>query len=572
MAQTPRPLTYVIVIDGLDGDRVDQGEAPFIKSLIDGGVDGASATYYKESRSTMVAETNPNHTSMATGAYGGSSGIPGNSFAVYGQSDGDTCPAAVDESKPPTVTDGQSPSCVDAQTLFESLDRQAGGDITTAGIFGKPKLGRIFAGTRPDSRLWADYLWAPCEGSDDPTPYCKQVPTNPITGYSIDDAQVMDELIRTVKEGVPADGGTKRPDYTFVNLPQVDSAGHATGTGPAYTAAIVLADREVERFVQALRDEKILDRSVILLVSDHSMDTTGNKISTDLRFRAAGIDSSAYTIVLNGSAELIYLNNRTDPGRFELLKRMRAAALGLGGATEALYREPNPVDGGAANTLDAVHPAWKLAGPRAGDLVVTSGSGSAFSDPINPLPGNHGGPQTRDNFMAVIGGTRVVKQSTPPGEPRDGFDDTEQNPGQSENVDVAPTIARALGYRPPEDAQGRALEEAFNVNALPAAPSAGDGGGSGGAGPEAKLFVTVSPKKTRAGKRTRFTIRVRGRRAGQARAAALNRARVSFGGRKLRTNSRGLIKVTLRLKKKQLYKLRAQGRGYAKRNVYVRAR
>jgi hypothetical protein len=399
------------------------------------------------------------------------------------------------------------------------------------------------------------------------------VPTNPITGYSIDDAQVMDELIRTVKEGVPADGGTKRADYTFVNLPQVDSAGHATGTGAAYTAALVMADQQIERFVTTLRDEKLLDRSVILLVSDHSMDTTPNKISNDQRFRAAGIDPSAYTIVQNGSVELIYLNDRTDPGRFELLKKMRAAALGLGGAKEALYREANPADGGAENTLEAKHPAWKLAGPRAGDLVVVADSGNAFGDPINPLPGNHGGPQTRDNFMAVIGGAGIVKQATVPGEALPGYDDTAQNPGQSENVDVAPTIARALGFEAPDDNQGRALTEAFNAAALPPVTTGGGAsGGGGGSSSKAKLLVSVTPKKVRHGRRVRFKIRVRGRAAGSTRVVSISRARVSFAGRKLRTDKRGYIKVTAKLGKKKLYKLRAGATGYSKRNVYVRAR
>ena len=138
---------------------------------------------------------------------------------------------------------------------------------------------------------------------------------------------------------------------------------------------------------------------------------------------------------------------------------MREAALGTGNATaelagagpisEALYREPNPADGGAANTLDTVHPAWRLAGPRTGDLVVTHNAGRRVQRPDQPAAGNHGGPQTRDNFMAVVGPPRVVQQRTPAGERVPGFDDTERNPDQSENVDVAPTVARLLGYRAP---------------------------------------------------------------------------------------------------------------------------
>ena len=71
---------------------------------------------------------------------------------------------------------------------------------------------------------------------------------------------------------------------------------------------------------------------------------------------------------------------------------------------EALYRAPNPADGGAEHTLGAVHPGWRIAGERSGDLFVTHTAGGAFSDPANPLPGNHGGPLTSDNTFAVVGG------------------------------------------------------------------------------------------------------------------------------------------------------------------------
>ncbi|HKP20624.1 MAG TPA: alkaline phosphatase family protein, partial [Thermoleophilaceae bacterium] len=77
-AAKPRPLVYAVVIDGLDGDKVDEGKAPFISSLL-----GGRATYYRESRSVMIAETNPNHVAMLTGAYGNASGFPGNAFALY---------------------------------------------------------------------------------------------------------------------------------------------------------------------------------------------------------------------------------------------------------------------------------------------------------------------------------------------------------------------------------------------------------------------------------------------------------------------------------------------------------
>ena len=554
-----RPMVYVIVIDGLDGDRIDAGGAPFIKGMLE-GKEGAAATYYRESRSTMIAETNPNHTSMATGAYGGSSGLPGNSFAVYGEPPNeDGCPASgIDESKKPVVTSGEDPSCLLAETLFESVDRQDGNGYTTAGIFGKPKLGRIFSGKRPDGRYWADYLWVPCEDPGDDTPYCKQVAINPITRYAADDSIVMDEVIRAAREQ-PA-------DYTFVNLPQVDSAGHATGTGAAYDSAISLADAQIRRFVESQRElGRWGSRTVLLLVSDHSMDTTPEKTTLADRFSTAGIPSSAYTVVQNGSASLVYLTNRTDPGRFELLKRMREAAVGPGNAasqmsgsgpiSEALYREANPADGGAANTLAAVHPNWFLEGSRTGDLVVTHRPGGAFNDPINPLTGNHGGPQTRDNFMAVVGPASMVQQKVPPGEPRPDFDDTGQNREQSENVDVAPTVARLLGLRAPANSQGRVLGEALLSSGLPPVR---------GGGARDRLKMTVTPKRVRKGRRVRFSFRV------TAGGDPVARARISFGGKRMRTNSRGRAAATIRFRKPGLKRARVGATRLVKGSARVR--
>jgi predicted AlkP superfamily pyrophosphatase or phosphodiesterase len=362
----------------------------------------------------------------------------------------------------------------------------------------------------------------------------------------------MDEVIRIAREGVPVGGGSKQADYTFVNLPQVDSAGHATGAGAAYDQAIALADAQLERFVAAQRElGRWGTRTVLLLVSDHSMDTTPEKTSLAERFRAAGIAADAYTIVQNGSASLVYLSDRTDAARFELLKRMREAALGTGNAaaevtgsgpvSQALYRESNPADGGAANTVDTVHPAWRLSGPRVGDLVVTHAAGGAFSDPINPLAGNHGGPQTRDNFMALIGPASMVQQATPPGQATPGYDDTESNPSQAENVDVAPTVARLLGFGPPRDSQGRTLGEGLNAAGLPLPP---------------RLGLAPSPRRVRRGRLVRLTFRVT---SGGAPVAG---ARVRLGNRRATAVASGVARLRVRLGRPGLRRVVASHRGY----------
>ncbi len=499
-----RPLVYVFVLDGLDGDRVRQRRAlaPNLNALLDGR-GGARSTLYEESRSVMVAETNPNHVAMASGAYGGQSGIPGNSFAVYGKTDEDSCPTgSLNESKPPTETSGESPDCLEADTFFEAVAKgPRAKEITTAGIFGKPKLGRIFAGKSASGRFFADDLFAPCEngGRGDDPPYCENVPINPATGVTAEDRFVMDEVIQTVREGVRADGTQKRPNLTFVNFPQIDQSGHGSGVGPGYDAAINRADTEIGRFVKNQKHLGLWKRTTMIVLSDHSMDTTPQKTSLGQCYRAAGIDSDDYVIVQNGSAALVYLADRTDPGRFQLLRRLRAASLscglggvgelgakiGLSGTNEANYRQPNPADGGNAHTLARVHPAYRLVDRRTGDLVVTHDPGGAFSDPVNPLAGNHGSPFTRDNFFAVIGGSDSVRQQTLLGVRGARFDDTLRNPKQAENVDVAATALCALGHPAPASSNGRFLAEAFRLSLVPGegspacAPSAGTGGDKG---------------------------------------------------------------------------------------------
>ena len=422
----------------------------------------------------MIAETNPNHVAMMTGAYGNASGLPGNAFALYAPlASEDSCQATgpTDETKLPSVTSGESSGCLLAETVFGAIRRQGNPDgLLTAAILGKPKLGRIFAGGD------VDHLWAPCSSGADDDSYCGQVPTNPVTGYAIDDRTVMDEVLRTIRDGIgPA---KRRPDFTFVNLPQVDSAGHGTGTGPAYDAAIMQADHEIERLVGDLRTRGEWERTVLILLSDHSMDTTVQKTNLTSAFEGDGISGDDFVVVQNGSVDMVYLANRQAPGRFALLHKMRKRALATDGINEALYREPNPEDGGDAHTLDGAHPGWRLAGGRTGDLVVTHDPAGAFSDPgsfDNPLVGNHGGPQTRDNLFAVIGGGAGVRSQTLSGSRDAFFDDTLANPGQAENVDVAPTVMGLFGLAAPRDNAGRVLSEAFDLGGVPGAgaPAAG---------------------------------------------------------------------------------------------------
>lgn len=452
---------YVFVLDGLDGDELEGSAAPFISSLIAGEA-GATTTYFPSSSSVMVAETNPNHTAMITGTYPATSGITGNEFAVYGEPpDEDSCPpGGDDDSLPPSPTSGESPGCINVPNLFETVQRRRHPEhLTTALISGKPKLARLFASRNvSDARYDADHVWAPC---DDDEPYCEDVPTNPVTGYALEDAIVMDEVIRTTREKVIDDGRGRRPDFTFANFPQIDSAGHASGRSAAYMTAIGMADAEIERFVANQKELGIWDRTVMMIVSDHSMDDTPllTKVSIADALEAGGVDPAKYTIVGNGSAAHVYLNDRRAADANATLKQMRDVLTGVGGIAETIYRLPNPVDGGATHALETVHPEWGLGGPRTGDIIVTTEPGIGFRDtseassfPFNPLPGNHGGPQTADNSFLISGGSPVLRQGT--------------SDARAVNVDVNPIAMKLLSRKPARTVEGRFRRDAFHVKML----------------------------------------------------------------------------------------------------------
>ena len=140
----------------------------------------------------------------------------------------------------------------------------------------------------------------------------------------------------------------------------------------------MMADAEIERLVQKLRERGEWSRTALIIVSDHSMDTVPQKISLTDALTGGGIPDTAFTIVQAGSADYVYLADRRAQSRFALLKRMRQIALATPGVADAFYREPNPRDANRAHTINKTYPGY--AGPRTGDLLVFSKPGQAFSD------------------------------------------------------------------------------------------------------------------------------------------------------------------------------------------------
>ncbi|GGC59365.1 alkaline phosphatase family protein [Hoyosella rhizosphaerae] len=365
---------HVIVIDGLRNDEVNPDLMPHVASL-----DSASIRY-ANANAIQIAETLPNHTAMMTGVSPARSGVPANK--IYDR----------DERK---FRNLDRPQDLTAPTILERLRTERG--ITTASVLSKDYLHGLFQGR-------ATVHWNPA-------------PLIPLTDHA-PDAATMDALLRIMVD--------HSPRMTFTNLGDVDRVGHIDVTGNdirlARTAAVRHTDTQVRRFVSFLKESGRWNRSVVILIADHSMDWSRplSLISLHVPFSLDPMLRDNIEIADNGGASLWYWTG--DPAlRDDAVERMRQIAMLHPG-------------------IDSVHAAGVLnLGPRGGDAVAFCKPGWRFTDPTvlsNPIPGNHGHGVTLPIPLIVTGGHPQL-----PGKLTVSDAVT--------TMDVAPTVAALFGLVPP---------------------------------------------------------------------------------------------------------------------------
>jgi putative cell wall-binding protein/arylsulfatase A-like enzyme len=428
---------YVIVVDGLRPDQLPL--MPTVAQL------AAEGTHWPEARAQMVAETTPNHISMLTGMRVDRHGMPGN--AVPGLAG--------------RVSDDRR--YLKADTVFTLAARQ-GPELVTAAATSKDYIVETSKADRTG------------DGEEDAT--ATNDPALSIPGSdAAPDTEVGADALRLSRE--------LDPDFLFVNLGDVDRAGHVDasgglfagtpvdGTQPAFqAAALTNADLQIRLLIEELRDSGRWERTVFLVTADHSMDWSFADRQLDLAgaFDADDLLAGEVVTAVNGGACLYALRAPDEPQAAERLRRMRTIALGTEGIDDALYVRPNPVDGGEAHTVGTRHPDWGLTGDLSGDLIVTVEPGYRIGHggpADNPIPGNHGHTVTLRIPMLVGGGwdgiarDQLVAPDGPVGP-------TDRPVNQAENIDIAPTVAWLLGLGPPPGGfDGRVLAEAFTRRPAP---------------------------------------------------------------------------------------------------------
>ncbi len=343
LGDPPDPLVVLWVIDGLEPSVVSAATMPALTGLAS---DPAATTHvWRRTQAAMIAETYPNHVTMATGAWGDTSGVPGN-----------------------TIWDGSrfvdpEPGDVRVETLFDRVEDERPG-LRTSLVAGDPDVAAILA-HEPVDTVW-DPLTAPLR--------------LPVVDYPLD-GEVVNEAVARVKAG---------DDFVFMNTQMVDTFGHFSGpAGELTRVAMTEVDRQVARLVAHLRSAGRWGNTVLFVVSDHGMALTPQKTSLTVWLWLHGVFD--WQVVAAGSVAQAAKPGAT-PGEARSVRRLLACAPGV----DAAYA--------TGGQLARARPGWHLDDPRVGDVVVVAAPGWSFAELFDLTPGTHGHPAARRNWMMVTGG------------------------------------------------------------------------------------------------------------------------------------------------------------------------
>ena len=376
-AARTRKRAYVLVLDGCRPDEITPALMPRTSALRDGGLNHPYAS------SVPIMETLPNHVMMMTGVRPDRGGVPAN--AVFDRALG-------------AVRDMDRPSDIRVRTVIERLGKRG---LTTGTVLSKEYLYGVFGGR-------ATHRWEPA-------------PIIPVSGHAPDNFTMQAALTMLAEHD---------PHLMFVNLGDIDRFGHTDITGPLglkvlRQTALATTDAQVGRFVDALKAAGRWDRSIVIVLADHSMDWSRPDAIISLApvLAADPLLAGKVEIADNGGADLLYFTGPEDQ-RDAAIARMIELARTVPGVLAA---------------HDPRRTKWLRTGPLAGDVVVFCKAGWRFSDPnplANPIPGNHGHPATKSIPFFIGGGHRRVPRGV-------------SRSAQARTIDVAPTLADFFGVGRP---------------------------------------------------------------------------------------------------------------------------
>ena len=243
-----------------------------------------------------------------------------------------------------------------------------------------------------------------------------------------------------------------KPNLLLMHLLTTDSVQHANGARSlAGNTALILADRQIQRVLDAIDRAGIAKQTTVLVVSDHGFKTYQHRIRLNALLRQKGLlrekdgqpDCDAWAVAEGGTA-MVYVNRES--AREATVKAMREAVGTVPGISKIILPEEYAEYGYPALTP----------GGRMSDMVLAATPGYAFDTtttgevvvdvPAGSTPGNHGYLNSDPDLNAILVAWGAGIQ---PG----------SHVGVVPNLGVAPTIAKLLGLSFPGNAIGELLKK-----------------------------------------------------------------------------------------------------------------
>jgi arylsulfatase A-like enzyme len=442
-AQAPAPHSHlVIVVDGLRPDSVTPEVMPRLFRLSQRGI------VFTAHHAVFPTVTRVNASSFVTGAYPETHGLMGNTIYI---------PKA-DAAR--TLDTGQRGS-------LEAVER-AEGRLLTA-----PSLGEIL-------KAAGKTLLAVSSGSSGASLLLNHTAAGGgIVHYDFTRptelaARVAQVLGPAPPQATPNDGRNQyaidayiklaleelHPDVTFMWLNDPDGTAHANGIGSRLTQqSLTLVDRGIGRIEDALQARRLLDRTNIVVTSDHGFSTHTGSLKLGALvdpFAKPMPDGSSDIVVAEGA---IHFRAGADRARVAAI----VAALQRRPEVGAIFTRPPP-GGGAAGvvpgTLSFDVPRWNHP-DRAGEILVSAnwtrdrnGDGFEGSTTDGGVAG-HGSSSPYDIHNTLIAAGPDFRERA-------------RSPVPTGNVDLAPTLLRLSGLAIPPSMAGRVIEEALRRGPAPA--------------------------------------------------------------------------------------------------------
>jgi len=442
-AQVPsvRPLLLVIVVDGLRPDYVTPQLMPRLSAL------GRRGMTFSSHHAVYPPVTRVNVSTMVTGVYPEQHGLLGNTIfipsvnATRGLDTGSYANLeAVARAEGRLLT---SPSLGEIlQPLGKKLVAIGSGTSGAAFLLNHTVAGGAIIHqefTRPES-LGPRVLekLGPPPKSDMPNAALNRRVVDAYFGLAIDEL---------------------RPDLTFLWLSDPDHTAHNKGVGTEVTRrALQLVDGEIGRVEDGLRERKLLERTDILVTSDHGFSTHGGTYRLESiiePFVKTAADGTRDVVVSEGA---IYVRAADRESRVAAI----VAALQKRPEAGAIFTRPRSEsrpEGVVAGTLsfDVVH--WNH--PRSGDILVSANwSRSPNEDGFAGQTSDRGvaghgasSPYDMHNVLIVAG---------------PDFRERATSDAATGSIDLAPTLLRLLSVPVPKTMTGRVIEEAFAGGVTPA--------------------------------------------------------------------------------------------------------